>query len=137
MRDSVLNQYLQPKPERVDGDDLEDARGAIDDLGAFGWLRGIHERALMLELRRKDGNIVAFGYAWLEHADFDPSEGITLHFGVKKIKITGRHLNTEIRSNVRLFAGLVRHRVPWIQESDERSALTANPAVTVIEQFEF
>jgi hypothetical protein len=37
----------------------------------------------------------------------------------------------------RRFAGLVRHRVPWIQESDERSALTANPAVTVIEQFEF
>ena len=43
------------------------------DLGAFGWLRGVHERAAMLELRRKDGSIVAFAYHWLERAEFDPS----------------------------------------------------------------
>jgi hypothetical protein len=38
---------------------------APDDLGAFGWLRGVRDRALMLELRRKDDSVMAFAYAWL------------------------------------------------------------------------
>ena len=103
------------------------------DLGAFGWLRGTHERAAMLELRRKDGSIVAFAYAWLERAEFDPSEGITLRFGMEKVKITGRNLNAESRPNVRLFAGIVRHRVPWIQEADEPAAMGAGRGAVVIE----
>jgi hypothetical protein len=45
------------------------------DLGAFGFLRGVRDRAVMLELRWKDGSVVAFAYAWLERAGFDPSEG--------------------------------------------------------------
>ncbi len=73
------------------------ARESEDDpvnLGAFGWLRGVRDRAVMPELRRKDGS-VALAYAWLERADFDPSQGITLKFGAEKVKITGRNLNAE------------------------------------------
>jgi hypothetical protein len=33
----------------------------IDDFGAFGWMRGARDRAVMLELEKRDGNIVAFG----------------------------------------------------------------------------
>ncbi|HVX12055.1 MAG TPA: hypothetical protein VHC22_12815 [Pirellulales bacterium] len=106
------------------------------DFGAFGWLRGQHERAEMLELRRKDGNIVAFAYAWLERIDFDPSVGITLKFGISTVKITGRHLNAEARPNIRLFAGIVRHRVPWIQEADRPVAMAAAKGATVIEAME-
>jgi hypothetical protein len=106
-----------------------------DDLGAFGWLRGVRDRAMMLELRRKDGSVVALAYAWLERAEFDPSHGITLKFGADKVKITGRNLNAEARSNIRLFAGIVRHRVPWIQEADRPAAMEAGKGAVVIEQF--
>lgn len=107
------------------------------DLGAFGWLRGVRDRALMLELRRKDGSIVAFPYAWLERAEFDPSDGITLRFGPQKVKITGRNLNADARPNVRLFAGIVRHRVPWIQEADEPATMLAGKGAVVIEDISF
>lgn len=106
---------------------------ADDDLGAFGWLRGQHERAPMLELRKKDGSILAYPYSWLEKARFDPSEGILLKFGVEKIKIIGRNLNNEIRPNVRLFSGIVSHRVPWIQEADRADAMAAGKGAVVIE----
>lgn len=101
------------------------------DLGAFGWLRGRQERAMMLELRKKDGNVVALAYSWLERADFDPSVGVLLKFGVEKVKITGRNLNAEQRPGVRLFAGIVRHRVPWIQEADEPAAMGAGRGAVV------
>ena len=106
------------------------------DLGAFGWLRGIHDRAVMLELRRKDGSVVAFPYAWLERAEFDPSEGITLKFGMEKVKINGRNLNTEARPNVRLFFGIVRHRVPWVQEADRPAAMAAVKNTIVIDSID-
>ncbi len=73
------------------------------------------------------------GYAWLEHAEFDPSEGIMLQFGGRKVRITGRNLNAEARPNVRLFAAIVRHRVPWIHEADEPTALAAPRTAIVIE----
>jgi len=136
MHDSVLMKYAtarQPPPGKPDH--AAEAEPP-DDLGAFGWLRGTHERAAMLELRRKDGSIVAFAYAWLERAEFDPSEGILLRFGMEKVKITGRNLNAESRPNVRLFAGIVRHRVPWIQEADEPAAMEAGRGATVIERIE-
>src|SRR6266404_1320814 len=86
---------------------------SVDDLGAFGWLRGIRESARMLELRKKDGNILAVGYGWLERVEFNPSEGITLSIVGRTIRIKGRHLNGEARPAVRLFEGITRHRVPW------------------------
>ena len=103
------------------------------DYGAFGWLRGSHERAAMLELRKKDGSIIAYPYAWLFPAKFNPSEGITLKFGSEEVKIVGRNLNAEVRQGVRLFAGITRHRVPWIQEADEPAAMAAGKSATVVE----
>ena len=64
------------------------------------------------------------------------SHGITLHFGAETVKISGRNLNFEVRSNLRLFAAIVRHRVPWIQEADEPTALEAPRDATVIEGIE-
>lgn len=113
-----------------------DDADTLQDLGAFGWLRGVRDRAVMLELRQKDGGVSAFAYAWLERADFDPSEGISLKFGAEKIKITGRNLNGEARPNIRLFDGIVRHRVPWVQEADEATAMEAGQGVTVVERME-
>jgi hypothetical protein len=140
MRDnSVLSQFtsrLAAAPEKNEAEPETDA-GQVDDLGAFGWLRGIRDRAIMLELRRRDGSVVALGYSWLERIDFDSSAGITLKFAGQTVRIAGRNLNAELRPNVRLLDGLCRHRVPWIQEADEPAALRAERRATVIEHFEF
>ena len=130
MTDSVLTKYTR-KP-----DDSGDATEADDDLGSFGWLRGMRERSVMLELRHKDGNIAAIGYAYIEKMEFDPSAGITLHALGKVIRIQGRHLNTELRPNVRLFQGLTKHRVPWIQAADEPARQDTSPVSTIVERIE-
>lgn len=94
--------------------------------------QGIRDFARMLELRKKDGNILAVGYAWLEKAEFDPSEGITLHTGPQRIRISGRNLNAEVRPSIRLFEGITRHRVPWIREASEVDEMMSTNGVTVI-----
>lgn len=107
---------------------------APDDLGSFGWLRGVRDRAASLEIRHKDGRITANSYAWLESAEFDPSEGITLNFSGKTVKLIGRNLNAESRPNVRLFSGILRHRVPWIQEADGPTVMEASQSAVVVEE---
>ncbi len=128
---SVLEKYVKLRPN---GDaPPSEATDEPDDLGSFGWLRGMHERSLMLELRQKDGTVTALGYAWLKRADFDPSEGITLDFSGTTVKITGQQLNGVQRPNVRLFSGIIRHRVPWIQEADGAQLMEAAKDATIIE----
>lgn len=109
----------------------------IEDSVSFGYLRGVRDRALMLELRKKNGNIKAFGYAWLSQAEFDPSRGIVLHIAGQQIRICGRNLNAEHRPNVRLFQCLLRHRVPWIQEADEETWMKSPDQDCVIEMLEW
>jgi hypothetical protein len=133
MNESVLDRYIKVRPPSETPATETDEP---DDFGSFGWLRGVRDRALMLELRFRDGSVTAFSLAWLERAEFNPSEGIVLHLGGKRVRIAGRNLNSETRPNVRLFAGIVRHRVPWIQEADEPAMLEASPRATVIEQIE-
>jgi hypothetical protein len=48
----------------------------------------------------------------------------------------GRNLNAEVRPNVRLFEGITRHKIPWIQEADEPMALQAGKSATVIDKIE-
>jgi hypothetical protein len=106
----------------------------VDNLGAFGWLRGVQDRAIMLEIRHKDGRVTAKGYSWLQSAEFDGSNGITLNFSGETITIVGRNLNAEARPNIRLFAGILRHRVPWIQEADEPTVVEAAKEAVIIEK---
>jgi hypothetical protein len=132
MFDEVMDRYAAKRPN---GDATAGVEGdAMDDLGAFGWLRGVQDRAIMLEIRHKDGRITAKGYSWLQSAEFDPSSGITLNFSGEKITIAGRNLNAEARPNIRLFAGIVRHRVPWIQEADGAAVIQAGNDAVIIEQ---
>jgi hypothetical protein len=137
--DSVLSQFtgrlVHSKPEPDAKPDVE--AGLEDNLGAFGILRGIRDRAVMLELRLRDGSAKSLGYSWLEEADFNASGAITLKFGGKSVRIIGRNLNAEVRANVRLFDSLCRHRVPWIREADELSAMRADRRAMVVERIEF
>jgi hypothetical protein len=123
MSDSLLNKYTRPQTEP------DDPQLETEDLGSFGWLRGMRERATMLELRKKDGNITAIGYAWIEKIEFDPSEGITIHALGRRVKIQGRNLNVEVRPGVGLFQTLTRHRLLWLRECDY-----VDPKETAIEK---
>jgi hypothetical protein len=133
---SVLQQFTSKVAATPASTPSDAEADTTDDLGAFGWLRGVRERAIMLELRKKDGGVTALGYAWLERAEFDPSAGITLTFTGKTVKLIGLNLNAEVRPLVRLFDGLTRHRVAWIQEADEPTALTADRRAVVVERIE-
>jgi hypothetical protein len=103
------------------------------DLGCFGVLRGASERSVMLELRKRDGNITAIGYAWLERIEFDPSEGIRLFAAGQEFTVAGRNLNKEVRPNLRLFEALTRHRVPWLREAENADGMVTPESATVIE----
>ncbi|MBI5765477.1 MAG: hypothetical protein HZA51_18365 [Planctomycetes bacterium] len=109
----------------------------IDDLGCFGWLRGIRDRSLCLELRKANGNIVAIPYHGIDRFDFDPSEGILLSLGGREIRIKGRHLNAEIRPAIRLFEGMTRHRVSWVREADNHAEAAAMGTDTVIHEIDW
>jgi hypothetical protein len=135
---SVLAQFtsrVTPVVPKVEAEPEQEADGE-EDFGAYGLLRGVRDRAVMLELRRRDGSIIAFNYTWLERVEFDVSGDISLKFGGHSVRITGRHLNAELRPNVRLLDALCRHRVPWIQEADAPSLRRADRAATMIERIE-
>lgn len=109
----------------------------IDDLGCFGWLRGIRDRALAVELRQANGNIVAIPYHGIERFAFDPSEGIVLTVSGGKVILKGRNLNAEARPTIRLFEGLARHRVPWIREVADSESLATTGHVTVVDSIQW
>jgi hypothetical protein len=109
--------------------------GRIEDFGSFGWLPDSGDRAIMVEVRHKSGNISAFNYNTLDQAAFDPSDGITLTFYPRTtMTIVGRNLNDEVRPNVRLVAGILQHRVAWIHEADEPEAMLAPKDAVIIEE---
>jgi hypothetical protein len=133
---SILDRFMHRIPSTNANENHVPDENEIDDLGVFGFLRGSKERAVMLELRKRDGQILAVGYGMFE-VEFNPSEGITLHFADRKVKIRGRNLNTEARPKIKLFEGIARHRVPWIRELSEPERLKAKPGDTVIDAIEW
>lgn len=135
--DTLLHRYADNLSDDRSGLDARLQSEPWDDLGAFGWLRGVRERALMLELRRKTGTVLAVGYGWLEKAEFDPSEGITLYIVGQKVSIQGRNLNSEVRPLVRLFEGITRQRVPWIREASQVEALAAPEGACLVESIKW
>lgn len=136
MSDDFLHRALVRQPKTREYKLGAEVEPPDDDLGCFGWLRGTGERAQMLELRKRSGNILAVGYGWLERALFDPSEGIELHLAGHVIRIRGQRLNSEVRPGARLFEGITWQRVRWIRESERDAALGDVPG-TVVESIEW
>lgn len=133
MSDKLLDKYTKrpvgaspDQPAAHEGDEA-------DNLGSFGWLRGVRDRSIMLELRKKDGHVLAVGYAWIERVEYKPDDGITLHLPGRTIRIKGSGLNLEVRPTIRLFDGIIRHRVPWIREADRADSLRQSKTDTIIE----
>jgi hypothetical protein len=126
----------QPPTRKMTGAASSQAIPAIEDYGAFGWLSNPNERPIMLEIRHANGNITALCYALLESAEFKPSLGITLNFSATSVKLVGRNLNEEARPGTRLFEGIARHRVLWIQEGSDDSSRDSLETDVVIEEVE-
>lgn len=110
-----------------------DDADAVDNLGCYGRLRGVRERSVMLELRKKNGNRLAVGYSWIERMEFDPSEGILLVAGPLRIQVRGRNLNSEVGATARLFEALTCHRVTWVQEASRTQPLEMDGSCVVEE----
>jgi len=99
----------------------QDGEGACS---AFGYLRGLHERASAVEFRLQGGNSVWFPYSWLGTWKFDPSEGLLIKFSgdlIYLVLIRGSNLDRMIEgSGIDLIrAGLQRHRVLFVREMSE------------------
>lgn len=112
---------------------------------AFGYLRGIRERADAIEFRFRDGNSVWFPYGWLGTWKLNPSEGLLLKFSgdlVYLVLIRGSNLDRPLTdSTINLtHAGLQRHRVLWVREMSEeeiRQVGETAPTIDSIEVVEF
>ena len=132
MHGNVLEKFVSRKTEAPPPADVEE----VDNLGPFGWLRGIRDRAEMLELRLRDGTVSAHSYSWLRKAHFDPSGEIVLDFSGETVRIAGQNLNIELSPGKRLFEGILRRKVPWLAQVTNDVALTATKGAVVIEELE-
>jgi hypothetical protein len=112
---------------------------------AFGYLRGIRDRADALEVRLLNGNSVWLNYNWLGTMTFDPSAGLLLKFSgdlVYLVLIRGSNLDRPVEdTGIDLIrAGLQRHRVTWVREMNEediRQTSEKGPTIDSIEIGEF
>jgi hypothetical protein len=112
---------------------------------AFGYLRGLKERALALEFRFGDGNSEFFPYSLLGPWRYNPSAGLLLKFTgdvVSLVLIRGSNLDAVVNpSAINLTErGLQRHRITWVREMDEeelRRVGTSGPTIDRIDVAEF
>lgn len=132
MAESLVEKYA-PRSGRTERTQPEPESGE-SDLGCFGWLRGAKERAVSLELRKKDGRILAIAYGWIDHLEYDPDNGITIHAGPRTIRIEGSGLDCGGQSESHLFRGVAHHRVPWVQESGPHPDLAPHSYKTFIKK---
>ena len=118
--------------------------GEEDSCPAFGFLRGLHERALALELRFRDGNRETYPYSWLGPWKYNPSAGLLLKFTgdvVTLVLVRGSNLDALVNQSANLTdRGLQRHRITYMREMDEdelRQLGDAGPTIDRIEVAEF
>lgn len=108
-----------------------------DDCRAFGYLRGIGDRASSLELRFANGNREAFPYSWLGPAKYNPSTGILLKFVgdlVYLVLIEGTNLNTLMNNVISLYdRGILRHRITWLREMTRQELENASEGEATVE----
>jgi hypothetical protein len=140
-RNGHLKGYGVPPPKQ----ESEPPDGGEGFCAAFGYLRGIRERADAVEFRFRDGNSVWFPYNWLGTWKFNPSEGLLLKFSgdlVYLVLIRGSNLDRPLGDAAidLVRAGLQRHRVLWVREMGEediRQVGDQGPTIDSIEVAEF
>ncbi|MCW5631891.1 MAG: hypothetical protein KIT17_01010 [Rubrivivax sp.] len=95
----------QPEEEPTDAEVRE----------AYGEVRAPKTRgreALMLDVRKANGECHGLSYAYLMRVDFDPGDMLKLHFADATVQVGGRRLQA-------LYRRLLEHRVEAIQEGTD------------------
>jgi hypothetical protein len=135
--------YLKvPRTQRPAPETLEDEEEAC---AAFGYLRGMKDRALAIEFRFRNGNSDVFPYSHLAGWRFNPSVGLLLRYTadvVTLVLIRGSNLDAPVNPNGLnlLERGLQRHRITWLREMDPadlKAVGERGPTVDRIEVAEF
>lgn len=124
----------QPARRGVPAGPSEPAAKLMASCEAFGWLANERDRAVMIEFRHANGDITALAYPLLESARFNPSNGITLNFSGTTVTIIGTNLNAEVQPSSRLFEGITRHRVVWVQEMDDAKNAASSATDPMIDE---
>ena len=128
----------RPAPDSNRGNAAADPNSDEDDCRAFGYLRGIRDRALSIEFRFVDGRSLAFPYTWLGTMKYDPSAGLLLQFTGDQIYLVlleGSNLNALVNGSVSLYdRGIQRHRVTWVREMTKQDAAKAGQGEVTVER---
>lgn len=126
------------------GEKTEEDTGE-ESCAAFGFLRGLHDRGLMIEFRFREGDTESFPYSWLGPVRFNPSAGLLLRFTgdvVTLVLIRGSNLDSPVDPGAVTLVerGIQRHRVTFVREMEEaecRAVGEAGPTIDRIEVAEF
>ena len=65
MSGRTLDRFVGRASELVADASAGSEPDGAEDLGVFGWLRGTRDQSVMLELRKKTGDILAIAYGWI------------------------------------------------------------------------
>jgi hypothetical protein len=112
---------------------------------AFGYLRGLHERAEAVRFCFRNGNSLCLAYSWMGGWEHNPSVGLLLKFSgdvVTLVTIRGSNLDGGVNgADINLTdRGLQRHRITWVREMDDdelRRAGKDEPTVDAIDAAAF
>ena len=125
-------------PAEVAGAPPEAGEG---ECAAFGYLRGVRERADSVEFRFANGNRLAFPYTWLGPAWYDPSAGLLLKFVgdlAYYVLVEGSNLNRPVNGSVTLYdRGILRHRVTWVREMTRAELAGLGEGEVAVERVRF
>jgi len=132
----------RPAPPPNKASDAEETEASC---AAFGYLRGIGDRAAAVEFRFQNGIRRWFAYSLLGTWQYNPSEGLLLKFSgdlVALVLIRGSNLDLPLNDgHMNLTSGgLQRQRVVWIREmaeEDIKSVGETGPTIDSIEVAEF
>jgi hypothetical protein len=108
-----------------------------EECAAFGYLRGIRDRALSLEFRLANGNSESHSYSWLGPMKYNPSAGLLLKLVgdmVYLVLLEGSNLNTFVNGSVSLYSGIQRHRITWVREATSQQAARAGAGEVTVER---
>ncbi|HLJ92763.1 MAG TPA: hypothetical protein VKU02_06155 [Gemmataceae bacterium] len=123
----------------------KEPEGDEETCAAFGYLRGLQDRALAIEFRLRSGDSECYAYSCLVSWRFNPSIGLLVKFttgdGVTLVLIRGSNLEMLVNGTVNLTdRGLQRHRITWVREMDQdelRKAGQTEPTIDGIDIGDF
>jgi hypothetical protein len=143
--DFAVSPYLAGITGRLPKDKEGEKNAEEESCPAFGYMRGLRERAVAVEFRFRNGNSDWFEYSHLSSFRFNPSVGLLLKFTgdvVTLVLIRGSNLDAVVNQSVVNLTdrGFQRHRVLWVREMDEdelRKIGQSGPTIDKIEVGEF